>query len=189
MDTDSAYMSLSSASLDDIIKPELRAEFQRGLTGMCDDAFNGPEQRWFPRTCCTDHAKFDKRVPGLFKTEYEADEMIGLCSKTYVARKGEEVKFSSKGVGKRHVQKPMEIFSTVLSTRQPASGLNIGFRSRENGIYTYRQERTGFSYFYCKRRVLDDGIHTVPLSQIRASISETIDYNIHWPPYMTFTAD
>ncbi len=35
MDTDSAYMSLSSASLDDIIKPELRAEFQRGLTGMC----------------------------------------------------------------------------------------------------------------------------------------------------------
>ncbi len=89
--------------------------------------------------------------------------MIGLCSKTYIARKGEEVKFSSKGVGKRHVQKPMEIFSTVLSTRQPASGINIGFRSRENGIYTYRQERTGFSYFYCKRRVLDDGIHTVPL--------------------------
>ena len=30
-------------------------------------------------------------------------------------------------------------------------------------MFTYTQERRGFSYLYCKRKVLDDGIHTVPL--------------------------
>ena len=38
-----------------------------------------------------------------------------------------------------------------------------GFRAHNNGIATYQQERNGFSYFYCKRRVLDDGVCTVPL--------------------------
>ncbi len=163
MDTDSAYMCLSASSLDDVIKPEHRHEYQSGLSGMCDAAHNSPLNRWLPRTCCTDHSKFDKRVPGLFKTEYVADEMISLCSKTYLARSGDSVKFSSKGVSKRYVQNPFDTFRSVLFTRQPASGTNMGFRSRDNGICTYRQERTGFSYFYCKRRVLDDGIHTVPL--------------------------
>jgi hypothetical protein len=37
------------------------------------------------------------------------------------------------------------------------------FRVRNNGIATYQQRRNGFSYFYCKRRVLDDGVSTVPL--------------------------
>ncbi len=163
MDTDSAYMSLSAASLSEIVKPELKQEYQRGLSGMCDDAYNSPTNRWLPRTCCTDHSTFDRRVPGLFKTEYVADEMIGLCSKTYLARSGDSVKFSSKGISKRYVQNPLDTFRSVIFTRQPSSGMNMGFRARDNGVCTYRQERTGFSYFYCKRRVLDDGIHTAPL--------------------------
>ena len=74
-----------------------------------------------------------------------------------------EFKFSSKGVSKRLVKNPLSIFKSVLRTRKPASGLNMGFRARYNGIYTYSQSRCGFSYFYCKRQVLQDGIHTVPL--------------------------
>lgn len=73
-------------------------------------------------------------------------------------------KFSSKGVSKRLVKNPLRIFKRVLRTRKAASGLNKGFRARGNGIYSYQQSRCGFSYLYCKRRVLDDGVHTVPLS-------------------------
>jgi hypothetical protein len=190
-------MALSASSLREVIKPELLADYQRGLTGLCNDKYNPVGDRWLPRECCSKHAKFDKRVPGLFKTEYEGDEMIGLCSKTYIVSKTvpckatsalisaarllskargqkakrlrsrplftKECKFSSKGVSKRLVKNPLNIFKKVIRTGKPASGNNKGFRVRNNGIYSYNQTRCGFSYFYCKRRVLDDGIHTVPL--------------------------
>ena len=74
-----------------------------------------------------------------------------------------EVKFSSKGVNKRRVKAPMTTFRRVLTTQRVGHGTIQGFRSRNNGIYTYKQTRNGFSYFYCKRRVLDDGVSTVPL--------------------------
>ena len=190
-------MALSKSSLRDVVKPNKLDEFEVGLTGLCDDRYNPVGNRWFPRECCDKHAKFDKRVPGLFKTEYEGQEMIGLCSKTYVVSKTvasrsssavltaarllrrarrqgpkrldvrplvrRECKFSSKGVAKRLVKNPLSIFKGVMRTRKPVSGLNKGFRTRNHRIYTYEQMRCGFSYFYCKRRVLDDGVHTVPL--------------------------
>ena len=39
----------------------------------------------------------------------------------------------------------------------------MGFRLKNNSIFTYSQEKIGFNYFYCKRKVLRDGISTVPL--------------------------
>ena len=33
----------------------------------------------------------------------------------------------------------------------------------DNKVLTYAQHRTGFSYFYPKRKVLKDGVSTVPL--------------------------
>ncbi len=163
MDTDSAYMAISAESLEDVIKPEMVHEYRRGLKGMCDDRIRDANSRWLPRTCCDKHSNFDRRVPGLFKTEFEGQEMVGLCSKTYVVAGDNQTKFSSKGVSKRFIDNPMQIYKDVLSSKVPQSGLNKGFRVRNNTIYTYHQERCGFSYFYCKRKVLDDGIHTVPL--------------------------
>ena len=58
---------------------------------------------------------------------------------------------------------PLATFRRVLETKKPGSGTNRGFRARNNTIYTYQQERSGFSYFYCKRKVLADGRTTVPL--------------------------
>ena len=78
-------------------------------------------------------------------------------------RKIHEFKFSSKGVSKRHLKAPMTKFRHVLKTHKAESSSNHGFRVRDNTIYTYTQERRGFSYFYCKRKVLDDGINTIPL--------------------------
>ena len=197
MDTDSAYMAISGTCLEDVIKPEMKENYQKGLSGFCttDTAIEADSHfHWFPRTCCKKHAKHDKRTPGLFKLEYQGDEMIGLCSKTYIARKSkiihptsarvtayhllrkclklkrkkycrkqrvvQELKFNTKGVSKRTLKAPLSKFRQALKTRVAKSGLNRGFRVRNNHIYTYAQERRGFSYFYCKRKVLDDGIHT-----------------------------
>ena len=200
IDTDSAYMAISGSSLEEVIKPEMKERYLRGLKGFCTDGDieADAQNHWFPRTCCSKHAKFDKRTPGLFKLEYQRDEMIGLCSKTYIVRKSKvlkpssthmaaakllnkvrgrrprrcrplrprqlnEYKFSSKGVSKRHLTAPMAKFRRVLKTHKAESGYNRGFRVRKNEVFTYTQERRGFSYLYCKRKVLDDGIHTMPL--------------------------
>lgn len=33
----------------------------------------------------------------------------------------------------------------------------------DNSMYTYTQVRDAFSYFYPKRKVLEDGVTTIPL--------------------------
>ena len=70
---------------------------------------------------------------------------------------------SSRGVSKKSIDDPMRIFRDVLNNKNPASGINVGFRAIDNSIYTYEQIKSAFSYFYCKRKVASDGIHTSPL--------------------------
>ena len=196
MDTDSAYVALSRPDLASGVTPHIRDSYQQTLTGCGRE---GIDPEWFPRTCCSKHAKYDKRTPGLFKIEYEGDAMIGLlvCSKTYIVQKTttihtssmamscfrllrrakrlppkrlvnlprlvRQVKFSSKGITKPSVKAPMTTFRYVLNTQRVGHGTLKGFRTRNNGISTYEQIRNGFSNCYCKRRVLDDGVSTVPL--------------------------
>ncbi|CAH3160600.1 unnamed protein product [Porites lobata] len=62
MDTDSAYIAIAGPSVDSLVKPELRAEFQK-------DKFN-----WFPRTDTPENKAYDKRTPGLFKEEWSGEE-------------------------------------------------------------------------------------------------------------------
>jgi hypothetical protein len=88
MDTDSAYMALSATSLEEVIKPEMQQRFRM------------EKKNWFPRDDTPEHAAYDKRTPGLFKTEFTGDGMIALCSKTYYCF-GKEDKFSCKGINKR----------------------------------------------------------------------------------------
>jgi hypothetical protein len=38
-------------------------------------------------------------------------------------------------------------------------------------MFTYTQEKQAYTYFYCKRRVLGDGIHTVPLDIVVSPVS------------------
>ena len=42
-------------------------------------------------------------------------------------------------------------------------------------MFSYKQERKGFSYFYIKRRVLKDGVHTVPLDIVLCPYPATED--------------
>ena len=150
MDTDSAYMALSATSLEEVIKPDMQQRFQM------------EKKNWFPRTTTPEHAAYDKRTPGLFKEEYRGDGIVALCSKTYFCF-GAEDKFSCKGVNRKTNNVTKEKYMDVLLTKQSGSGANKGFRSIDNQVYTYLQERAGFTYFYPKRKVLADGVSTAPL--------------------------
>ena len=55
MDTDSAYMALSGPDFLSVVKPDMKARYLEGLEGYC-------QKHWFPRTCCSTHAKYDRRT-------------------------------------------------------------------------------------------------------------------------------
>ena len=114
---------------------------------------------WFPRRDSTDHARYDKRTPGLFKVEWEGDGIVALCSKTYYCF-GPTDKFSCKGISKRQNNITKDIYLDVLRSRVAAGGINSGFRVVNNGVSTYTQCRNAFTYFYPKRQVLNDNVST-----------------------------
>ena len=175
MDTDSAYFGIGGQCVgeDGVSRPASELvhvakdpqSFLQTIGGSCDDEPHTPDQgHFFPRTCCAAHRRFDSRTPGLFKLEAEGQVMIGLCSKTYVMAGLRGLKTASKGLRPGAFPDPVSVYRGVLETGVPAVGENRGFRARDNTIYTYLQERSAIAYFYCKRRVLPDGVHTVPLN-------------------------
>ena len=85
MDTDSFYMALSAEDFDEIIKPEMK------------ELYKEEKKNWL----VTD--EYSKRVPGLFKAEFQGKRMIALTSKCYFVDSGGEgvKKFSCKGVSRR----------------------------------------------------------------------------------------
>ena len=152
MDTDSFYMALSANDFDDIIKPEMK------------ELYKEEKKNWL----VTD--EYSKRVPGLFKAEFQGKRMIALTSKCYFADSGAgashngdsdtKVKFSCKGVSRRQNKMNMgEIQESTLNGSLDKAR-NIGFRKRDNHIVTYEQSKLGLSAYYDKRIVHEDGIHT-----------------------------
>ena len=68
IDTDSAYFVITAPSLEQVIKPEKKAESDMRIHGSCHKQIC-PNPYWFPRHCCAKHKAFDKCFPGLFKLE------------------------------------------------------------------------------------------------------------------------
>ena len=63
MDTDSLYLALAEKELEDCIKPEMKAEWQRLRSNDCVDNFAADAvANFFPRTCCAKHKQHDKRA-------------------------------------------------------------------------------------------------------------------------------
>ena len=69
-----------------------------------------------------------------------------------MASKGSEVKLSSKGINKRTISDPLNVFKKVLNDRKSVKGVNHRFQLKNNSIFTYEQERNGFTYFYVKEK-------------------------------------
>ena len=144
MDTDSFYMALSANDFDEIIKPEMK------------ELYKEEKKNWL----VTD--EYSKRVPGLFKAEFQGKRMIALTSKCYFADNGKDEgvkKFSCKGVSRRQNKMNWERYKNALFGSLDKAR-NIGFRKRDNHIVTYEQSKLGLLAYYDKRIVHEDGIHT-----------------------------
>ena len=101
MDTDSNYLAISGKKLEDIVRPELKAEFE------------GQKKNWLAWN------KWSGRTPGLFKLECEGNRMIALCSKCYfIDDRGEKKKFSTKGMSKKPKQYKLASFQDSASRKQ-----------------------------------------------------------------------
>ena len=155
-DTDSLYIAFSSDNLDTLIKPDMR------------NAYANDVHNWLPRTSPPEAALFDKREPGLFKVEWEGDQIVALNSKMYSVYDScaNKTKFSCKGVSKKNFTHPTDMYKDVLETKQTKQGTNVGFRTKDSKILTYSQTRNSFTYYYIKRKVLEDGVHTTYLDII-----------------------
>ena len=166
MDTDSAYIAFSNSDWLSLMKPGLREKYlkHRHLAHFSDRYEPDNEYNWFPRDCCQEHARYDKRTPGLFHMEWEGRGIVGLCSKTYYCFGPNGDKYSCKGIQKQRNDMEIEKYKSVLKTRQSVSGTNRGFRAIDGKVLTYEQIRTGLSFFYPKRIVLEDGVSTRPLT-------------------------
>ena len=146
MDTDSNYMAISAESLEDIVRPELKAEFEA------------------QKECWLAWDKWSGRTPGLFKLECVGSRMIALCSKCYYVEESEseKKKLSTKGMSKKQNEITWQRFKAALEGSKDMA-TNRGFRMRDGRMVTYEQKRLGLSVFYDKRWVLEDGIHTEPI--------------------------
>ena len=78
-------------------------------------------------------------------------------------RNNNSSKVSSKGLSKRTNNLKENDFRSVLTTKNSLCGTNTGFVRKDNVTYTYRQHKRGLTYFYGKRKVLDNGVSTAPL--------------------------
>lgn len=156
MDTDSAYISFSNENpFPNLIKPELLAEYE------------ADKDNWFPRDT---HKAFDKRKAGLFKEEWRGNAMVSLSSKNYICYEPDEynkLKVSSKGVQKNRNEDILspDGFESVIENQIVLKAENRGFRidNSTSRVITYTQTKNGIGYYYDKRRVLSDGINTMPL--------------------------
>ena len=96
----------------------------------------------------------------------ELELIVALYSKLYCVKSDSSVKFSCKGISKSDIDKKSvyDLYLNVLKTKKIEAGVNTGIRMINNQMTTYQQTRAGFTYFYYKRKVLDDGVSTIPLN-------------------------
>ena len=78
-----------------------------------------------------------------------------------------KTKFSSKGLSKSVLEEnsdgPSQKYRRVLDDAVNIASTNRRFRSINHQNLTYEQTKKGLSFFYPKRIVDADGIHTTPL--------------------------
>ena len=163
-DTDSLYLAISEDSLDQCVKPEMVQEWEnekQKFLASDDETLVKFDGKMITRK------QFDKRTPGLFKPEFEGDGIVCLNSKVVHAwghdESGPKSKTSCKGTNKRRNLFGKEHFLSVLETQIPEIVTNSGFIKDKLTIKTYTQKKQGLGFFYAKRKVLPDGIRTVPL--------------------------
>ena len=165
-DIDLLYLALGEKELEDCIRSEKRAEWQRLRSNDCvNNSTADAVAKFFPRECCVKHKQHDKGEPGLFKDEFRCTKILCLCSKTYCCYDvtSNKLKVSSKSLNKRVLEQsgdgPLEKYRRVLNEKVNVTSNKRRFRTNNHSVATYEQIKKGLSYFYPKGIVERDGIH------------------------------
>ena len=96
--------------------------------------------------------------------------MLYLCSKTYCCYEDTSNKrnISSEVLNKRVLEQsgegPLVKYRRVLNEKVKVTWKNGRFRTNNHSVVIYEHVKKGLSYFYPKRIVETDGIHTQPLN-------------------------
>ena len=167
-DTDSLYIAFARDTIDECVKPELKAEWdQEKWTFFTSEDetlvnFNGHT---------ITQKQYEKRTPGKFKEEFNGIGMICLNSKVYHIWSDKIIdgklltKTSCKGVQKKRNELVREDFLHIIENPRDITYVeNAGFIRDQLETRTYTQKKRGLNYFYCKRIVLADGINTTHLN-------------------------
>ena len=158
METDSFYLAMSSDSLEEIVRPEMKQAYEAG------------KKNWVAT------GKFSERTPGLFKPEFLGTRGVWLTAKCYlVQNEAKQNKHSCKGVSQKHndlhFQRYKVVLDVFLKTRRETEleekdidkAKNVDLRIYDQGVVTDEQNKLRLSAYYDKRYVLADRIHTRPL--------------------------
>ena len=163
-DTDSLYLGIARATIDECVLPEKKDDWLKKKNNFF--VSDSEELVLFEGKEITRN-QYEKRTPGLYKMEYEGEEMLALNSKVYHIWKYDKngqitSKTSSKGMQKRNNLVKQD-FLDVLTHKSKHRVQNAGFIREGTQTFTYTQNKSGLNYFYCKRIVLEDGITTTYL--------------------------
>jgi hypothetical protein len=163
-DTDSMYVAFSAKDWESLVWPDRREHYLAN------------RHNWLPRRPEDAHLDSpddprDNRTPGLFHIEFEGDFICALNPKTYYAEGPDKddpakkiIKLSTKGCPKKINNFRKEQFLEVLESGKSVAGQVRNFRHNASGAFgRMNMHRTALSYLMIKRKVLEDGIHTVPL--------------------------
>ena len=159
-DTDSLYIAIAKDSIDECVMPHKLESWNK--TKYDYFSSDSEELMTFEGEKIT-KKQYEKREPGKFKLEFSGIGMICLNSKVYhIWTLDGKFKTSSKGMQERNEIKKEE-FLDVLKNKMEHLVQNAGFINDGLQKKTYTQTKKGLNYFYCKRIVLEDGIHTTHL--------------------------
>ena len=182
-DTDSLYLAFAKTETDnfeDLVIPQLRRQYFENRseflpsevcqnTLCCQHYVNcrSNQTPWVQPPCCAKAELFDKRTPGLFKTEYDGLEVCFLNPKTYFCTGEKGDKMACKGVVKHLNPLKMDHFKRVLFDHGNRGNKhlvkNSAFRMVDGKMRTQVQYKYALSGVFIKRIVLDDKVHTIPL--------------------------
>ena len=164
VDTDSAYIALSTSTVEEAIKPNMKGKYYSQLKENCGREDATPENGYYLlRECCKVCNLKDKYTPGKIKIETQGTDAIALSSKCYIVLNNDKIsKLASKGVNSRLIQDPVSKYKRALEDKTVEKSVNFGFRHLNNEMLTYKQNKDAFSYIYHKRR--DSLCHTATTS-------------------------
>ena len=123
-------MAVGGQTLESVIKPEMLDVYHSGLNDFHEGNPNveaDDNVHWFPRTCCSEHANFDKRTVGLFKLEWQGECLIGMCSKIYIISHSKVVKTPSTQIAAYQLLRHAKKLKSKLKDRQNRTHIETKF--------------------------------------------------------------